>query len=116
MFASMAMASQKVLKWVGKGVALAAVAVAQEDEGEEETQDDGNDRGFGAEGSARNDFGAVDGGGKDGFVGIAARDGEAEDVALSVVPCPMDADGDPQGARPLVDSTQQQSRLDGNGE
>ena len=73
----------------------AAVAVGEEDEGEEGAQDDGDDRGFGAEGAARDDVGAVDGGGEDGCAGFAARDSASEDVTLHVVPCPMDADGYP---------------------
>ena len=50
----------------------AAVAVGEEDEGEEGAQDDGDDRGFGAEGAARDNVRAVDGGGEDGCAGFAA--------------------------------------------
>lgn len=54
---------------------MVETAVPKEYNSDEGAQDDGNDGGFGTEGTASDDLGAIDGGGEYRFTGILARDG-----------------------------------------
>ena len=76
----------------------AAVAVSEENNGKESAQDDRDNGSLGTECPASDDVGTVHDGSEHVFTSFAARDGKAEDVALGIVPCPMDADGNPQRA------------------
>ena len=60
--------------------------------------DDGDDGGLGAKSTTRDDVGTIDDGRERVALQFVARDRQPEDVALGVVPCPVDADGDPQVA------------------
>ena len=80
------------------------------------TQEDGDDGGFGTEGPAGEDIGPLGMHFEEGVAGVVPGDGKAEDIALGVVPGPMDADRKPQRPEVFICRAQQQSGLDGDGQ
>ena len=78
---------------------------------EEHTDDDGDDGGFGTKDATCQEFMPFDMWCDNRHTKFISRDSKTEDVALCVIPCPMDTDGQPQRTTKLIGRTEQQSTL-----